>query len=110
MAKDFHEKPYDDGTLAKLRILELYTQEWIPVFLSQINPKFEEVHIFDFFCGPGKDSTGIPGSPLRILNQLRAYQHKGMAGWSKVRIVVHLFDKDSEKLAQLDAILNAQDW
>ena len=32
--KDFHDKPFDAGTLAKLRIFELYAQEWIPVFVS----------------------------------------------------------------------------
>jgi hypothetical protein len=57
--KDFHNKPYDAGTLAKLRIFELYTQEWIPVFLSQPEPKFREMHIFDFFCGPGADADAF---------------------------------------------------
>jgi three-Cys-motif partner protein len=68
---DFHDKPYDAGTLAKLRIFELYAQEWIPVFLSQPELKFKEVHIFDFFCGPGTDSERVHGSPLRVLGQLR---------------------------------------
>ena len=54
--KDFHNRPYDAGTLAKLTIFELYTQEWIPVFLSRAKPSFEAVHIFDFFSGPGRDS------------------------------------------------------
>ena len=57
--KDFHDKPYDAGTLAKLRIFELYTQEWIPVFLSKPDPRFKEVHLFDFFSGPGTDSKGV---------------------------------------------------
>ena len=110
MPKDFHGKPYDAGTRTKLRIFELYSQEWIPVFLSQPEPKFEEVHIFDFFCGPGVDSAGVYGSPLRILDQLRSYHKKGMAGWNKVRIVVHLFDEDREKIEQLGAILKEEKW
>ncbi|MEO6034197.1 MAG: three-Cys-motif partner protein TcmP, partial [Verrucomicrobiota bacterium] len=105
--RDFHEKPYDAGTLAKLRIFELYTQEWIPVFLSQPEPKFKEVHIFDFFCGPGTDDDGVHGSPLRILKQLRAYHEKGMAGWDKVQIVVHLFDENAEKIDRLKTALKA---
>ena len=109
-AKDFHDKPYDAGTLAKLQIFELYTQEWIPVFLSSAEPKFQEVHIFDFFCGPGKDCAGIHGSPLRILDQLRGYHQKGLAGWGKVPIVVHLFDEGREKIEQLGTVLNAEDW
>ena len=110
MARDFHGKPYDAGTLAKLRIFELYAQEWIPVFLSPPEPKFEEVHIFDFFCGPGKDCAEIHGSPLRILNQLRGYHQKELAGWGKVPIVVHLFDEDREKIEQLGTLLKAENW
>ena len=109
-AKDFHDKPYDAGTLAKLRIFELYAQEWIPVFLSQPKPKFEEVHIFDFFSGPGTDSSGIYGSPLRILDQFRNYQREGLAGWGKVRIVAHLFDSDRQKIDQLASILQEEGW
>src|SRR5579864_8470648 len=104
---DFHEKPYDGGTLAKLRIFELYAQQWIPVFLSSPEPRFKEVHIFDFFSGPGKDSKGVYGSPLRILDQLRRYHRGGMAGWNKVQIVVHLFDEDEAKAKTLASIVQS---
>ncbi|HWD17695.1 MAG TPA: three-Cys-motif partner protein TcmP [Verrucomicrobiae bacterium] len=111
MGEDFHDKPYDPGTLTKLRIFELYAQAWIPVFLSPVQPKFSEVHIFDFFCGPGKDSEGIHGSPLRILAQLRKYQEKGLAGWGKVSIAVHLYDENREKVAQLKTFLQEErEW
>jgi three-Cys-motif partner protein len=109
-AKDFHDKPYDAGTLAKLRIFELYAQEWIPVFLSQPEPKFEEVHVFDFFSGPGADSSGIYGSPLRILDQFRRYQQEGLAGWGKTPIVAHLYDSDRRKIDQLGVILRKEEW
>jgi three-Cys-motif partner protein len=108
--RDFHDKPYDAGTLAKLLIFELYAQEWIPVFLSQAEPAFGEVHIFDFFCGPGTDSAGIHGSPLRILDQLRGYHLKGLAGWGKARIVVHLFDEDRKKIEALLSRLQVSEW
>jgi three-Cys-motif partner protein len=110
MAKDFHERPYDEGTLSKLRIFELYTQEWLPVFLSQPTPRFKEVHLFDFFSGPGTDAIGVHGSPLRIFGQLRGYHNKGMAGWNNVRIVVHLFDEDERKIKQLAALLASDEW
>ena len=99
--KNFHDKPYDAGTLGKLRVFELYAQEWIPVFLSRAEPPFNEVHLFDFFCGPGTDPIGVPGPPRRVPAQLRAYHEKGLAGWNKVRIAVHLFDQDPEKVASL---------
>lgn len=110
MANPFHEEPYDPGTLTKLKIFELYAQEWIPVFLSQPEPRFRELHIFDLFCGPGGDSKGVPGSPLRILSQLRSYQQAGMAGWSKVRIFVHFSDSDVRKVDHLNETLKAEEW
>lgn len=110
MAKDFHDKPYDPGTLTKLRIFELYAQEWIPVFVSPEKPKFDRVEIFDFFCGPGKDSAGVQGSPLRILSQLRNYHARGMAGWNKVSKTVHLYDENPGKIEKLENTLRTEDW
>jgi three-Cys-motif partner protein len=106
----FHEEPYDAGTLTKLKIFELYAQEWIPVFVSKPEPRFQEVHIYDLFSGPGTDSKGELGSPLRILRQVRSYQKKGMAGWSKVTITVHLSDEDKAKVAKLDSIVKTPEW
>ena len=99
--EEFHDKPYDDGTLTKLRIFQLYVQEWIPVFLSKPNPPFDELHIFDFFSGPGTDSNNVPGSPLRILDVLRSYQQRKLAGWSRVKKVIHFFDVNPSKIQQL---------
>ncbi len=111
MSDEFHEKPYDSGTLAKLNIFELYAQEWIPVFLSREKPPFPGgVHIFDFFCGPGSDSTGVTGSPLRLLKQLRGYYEKRLAGWEKVPIVVHLHDENARKIERLGKVLSAPSW
>lgn len=66
----FHDKPFDEGTLTKLSLFELYTREWLPVFLAQPAPLRKVIHLFDFFAGPGTDSTGTPGSPIRILRKL----------------------------------------
>jgi three-Cys-motif partner protein len=108
--RHFHEEPYDAGTLTKLKIFELYAQEWIPVFTSRSEPPFEEIHIFDLFCGPGTDAKNVYGSPLRVLDQLRRYQKIGMAGWAKVRIVAHFSDSNSDKVQELSQILNDHDW
>ncbi|MEZ5324261.1 MAG: three-Cys-motif partner protein TcmP [Verrucomicrobiales bacterium] len=98
---EFHDKPYDEGTLTKLRIFELYVQEWLPVFMSQPEPPFEELHVFDFFCGPGKDANDVLGSPLRILRQLQNYQMAPLAGWNGVVKTVHFFDLDAQKVGAL---------
>ena len=69
---DFHKKPFDEGTLTKLQIFELYAREWLPVFLSPERPPRSEIHLFDFFAGPGTDTAGELGSPLRLLRQPRS--------------------------------------
>jgi three-Cys-motif partner protein len=107
---DFYKKPYDEGTRTKLSIFEYYTQEWIPVFVSPPKPPFAEIHIFDFFSGPGTDSTGVYGSPLRILDQLRRYEKRALGGWTKTRIVAHLFDGDAQKVSQLSVVVNDRRW
>jgi three-Cys-motif partner protein len=96
---DFHDKPFDEGTLTKLQIFELYAREWFPVFLAPEQPWRNAIHIFDFFAGPGTDCQNVLGSPLRLLRQLQEYQ--GTQGWGKVRIHVHFYDEDSDKIAQL---------
>ncbi len=96
---DFHDKPFDEGTLTKLHIFELYAREWFPVFLSPERPLREAIHVFDFFAGPGTDCDNVLGSPLRLLRQLQEYQET--QGWGKVRIHAHFYDEDSDKIAQL---------
>lgn len=96
---DFHNKPFDEGTLTKLHIFELYAREWFPVFLAAEKPRRNTIHVFDFFAGPGTDTQNIPGSPLRLLRQLQEYQ--GAQGWGKVRIHVHFYDENSDKIARL---------
>ena len=96
---DFHDKPFDEGTLTKLHIFELYAREWFPVFLAREKPWRKTLHVFDFFAGPGTDCQQIACSPLRLLQQLQRYQ--GTLGWGKGRIHFHLYDEDSDKIAQL---------
>lgn len=96
---DFFKKPFDEGTLTKLQIFELYAEAWLPVFLARREPPCREVHVFDFFAGPGTDVEGTPGSPLRLLRKLHAAQH--YAGWPNVRAHAHLFDSSATIVAQL---------
>lgn len=97
---DFHDKPFDEGTVTKLHIFELYAREWFPVFLSPEKPLRKVIHVFDFFAGPGTDCNNVLGSPLRLLRQLQEYQ--GTQGWEKVGIHVHFYDEDSDKIARLE--------
>ena len=104
-APDFHKRPFDEGTLTKLQIFELYAREWLPVFLAKERPPRPEIHVFDYFAGPGTDSAGEPGSPLRLLRQLKEYQN--LAGWPSVRVHVHFSDASSSKIKQLEANIDS---
>ena len=106
----FHNNPYDAGTLTKLKIFELYVQEWIPVFVAPPRTPFREIHIFDLFCGPGTDSVGNPGSPLRIIRQLKNYGAAGMKSWPRLKIVLHLSDIDGRKINRLSELLKKPQW
>jgi len=70
--KDLHCEPFDKATLLKLEIFERYLEAWLPVFIH--NSRDNEVVIFDFFAGSGKDSIGQDGSPLRILKKIKEFQ------------------------------------
>lgn len=99
--QDINEKPFDEGTLTKLEIFQLYVREWLPVFLAREKIVWPQVHLFDFFCGSGTDSKGVAGSPLRILEEL-AKQPDWLAR-GDVSTTVHFFDEKSEKIAALGA-------
>jgi three-Cys-motif partner protein len=99
-SRDFHKKPFDEGTVTKLQIFELYVRSWLPVFLSPKTPSRRELHIFDFFAGPGTDSKGIFGSPLRILQQIHNFS--ALPGYKTIQIHVHFFDQDVNKIRGLE--------
>jgi three-Cys-motif partner protein len=101
MQANFHSRPFDEGTLTKLQIFELYAREWLPVLLSGQKSPRASIHILDFFSGLGVDSVGQLGSPLRLLNQLKVYAQ--LPGWRSVSVHVHFFDKSSRKTQQLKA-------
>ena len=94
-SKDLHIKPFDKGTIAKLEIFEDYAQAWIPTFVMQ---SAQEIHIFDFFSGPGYDSNNIAGSPIRILTKINDYL--GYILQKKTKIVLHLNEFEPTKKAQ----------
>lgn len=68
---DLHGKPFDEPTLAKLEIFEQYATAWLPVFVMR--PKDNTVVIVDFFAGPGYDTNGVAGSPIRLLKVIRKF-------------------------------------
>ena len=71
MSKDFHAEPFDRETKLKLEIFRGYIREWLPVFLNK--GTFKAITLYDFFAGPGKDVEGEKGSPLIIVEEVKAY-------------------------------------
>ncbi|MEX2380065.1 MAG: three-Cys-motif partner protein TcmP [Vicingaceae bacterium] len=96
--KDLHTKPFDKGTIAKLALFENYAQAWIPTFVVKGE---KEIHIFDFFAGPGYDSNNLPGSPIRILNKVN--EHLGNIFSKQTKIIVHFNEFDSGKFKMLES-------
>lgn len=96
-AKNIHSTPFDKGTITKLELFEDYTQAWIPTFV--MSPKFSEIHIFDFFAGPGYDKNGIHGSPIRILQKID--DHLGNILSRKTKIVLHFNEFEPNRKSQL---------
>ena len=70
------------------------------MFLASPAPTWKDVHVFDFFAGPGTDVTGVPGSPLRVLEELKFAKGR-CQGWTAVRTSAHFFDADRAKIEQL---------
>lgn len=71
MAKDFHAEPFDKETKLKLEIFRGYIREWLPVFLAR--GIYKKISLYDFFAGPGRDVKGEKGSPLIIIEEIKAY-------------------------------------
>ncbi len=100
MAKDFHNKPFDDETILKLEIFQGYIREWLPVFLSK--KSFSSINIFDFFAGPGEDLDGKSGSPLIVINEVRNYLSDPLRPQAKdVKVNLYFNDDDKTKYNKL---------
>lgn len=95
MARNIHDKPFDAETLTKLEIFEAYTKEWLPTMIMSRPGK--AIYIFDFFAGPGYDLKGVPGTPIRVLNQIKN-QYKNIIEKRVVTCV--LFNEYSKKKYQ----------
>lgn len=76
-SKNIHNEQFDEGTLLKLEIFKKYLREWLPVFLAKDKTIWNEINIFDFFAGPGKDTAGNQGSPLMIVEELENSNYNG---------------------------------
>ena len=108
MARDFlHAEPFDEATLTKLELFQLYTREWLPVFTAPEKPWWKEINIFDFFAGPGLDTKGVIGSPLRTLTELTSGDHLSRIREKGLRVKVWFSDKSATKIQRLIETISA---
>lgn len=99
----FHKKPFDEATLEKLEIFQQYAKEWLPVFLAPRSTWPKELHIFDFFAGPGKSGNNEWGTPLLVLDEIKrtTLNQANTYGWQTRKIHLHLFDRKASNIAKL---------
>lgn len=97
--RNLFRKPFDEGTIVKLKLYADYLKEWAPVFLSKKVPIWKTVQIFDFFAGQGKDSLDNPGSPLIAYGVIKSFEkliiERGLT------VILHLNELDEDKYNSL---------
>lgn len=109
MSRDLHNKPFDEGTMAKLDLFRFYLREWLPVFISAKNIYWKTINIYDFFAGPGKDINNVKGTPLIILEELQPYINEIEAKGLTVNLYLNEYDKKKcrELIQNIDEDENA---
>ncbi|TDQ08867.1 three-Cys-motif partner protein TcmP [Pedobacter metabolipauper] len=93
--KNLFRKPFDEGTIVKLKLYTDYLNEWAPVFLSKKVPIWKTIQIFDFFAGQGKDSLDNPGSPLIALEVIRSFEKLIIE--RELTVILHFNELEEEK-------------
>ncbi len=93
--KDFHNLKFDRGTISKLEVFKEYFKESFPVFLH--SPYFDEIYVYDFFAGQGKNSNNEYGTAFHILEEIKPYCEEIRRSNKKVYLVFN-DNKESEIL------------
>jgi len=103
--RNFHKKPFDEGTLTKLELYRGYLREWLPTFIN--NPGIKVLQIFDFFAGPGSDLDGSPGSPLIAIDEVKSALIKN-GRFDTPRVDLHFNELNNTKEAALRELIAQQ--
>ncbi|HPS64070.1 MAG TPA: three-Cys-motif partner protein TcmP, partial [Ignavibacteria bacterium] len=98
--KKLFNKPFDDGTIAKLLIFENYLNSWLPTFILASGNK--PIQIFDLFAGAGYDSEKTEGSPLRSLRIINKF--KDLLNNFNKSVYMYLNDTNSTNISNLKII------
>lgn len=94
--KNLHDEPFDEETITKLELFQQYAREWLPTFVMS---KRSKVYIFDFFAGTGYDKNHVPGSPIRILSEIKNQMLHIIENSTNICVIFNEYDK--KKYSQL---------
>jgi hypothetical protein len=64
---------FDEETILKLDLFENYLTSWLGFSVLR---QTKLLILFYYFCGPGQDCSGIPGSPLGIIETVEKFTPK----------------------------------
>lgn len=98
-SEEIEDKPFNEGTLTKLQLFELYARAWLPVFTSPREPNWKRIHVFDFFAGRGRDCEDTPGSATRLLAEIRNRWPEIQS--KNIEVTLTVSDSDPTKIASL---------
>ncbi len=103
--KDLFDEPFDENTIAKLEIFEDYAEAWLPVFIVQSR---SPIGIYDFFAGAGYDNECVPGSPIRLLRQIKKQVDLLVHYGSRINLYLNAYDPDRNKSkAKYESLMKA---
>ena len=108
MRKEFFNRPFTEDTNVKLELYREYLKRWFPVFIATRKPFVQTLNLFDLFCGTGRDSEGIAGSPIIALEVLKEYEE--LVKKTAVHINLHFNDRNKQFLEQLNANVNELEY
>lgn len=111
MTKLFHERPFDAATKIKLEIFQCYIREWLSIILTARKDgqkKFNRANIFDLFSGPGRDLSGVHGSPLIIQDEIKAYCRTRGAQKGDIPVRMVFNDHSEVYIAELQKTLQGK--
>jgi three-Cys-motif partner protein len=106
--RDLHEKPFDEGTTTKLAIYRSYVRAWLQVFLHAVAYNGKPLQFYDFFCGPGQDCAGEPGSPLILLEEL--FRERSLIEQQRHEVGIVFNDRDKEKIDALKRLCEERNF
>lgn len=105
-AKDLHDDPFDETTIAKLEIFEDYAEAWLPTFVLNKAPV---LCIVDFFAGTGYDKKGVEGSPIRILKKIKQFLEWIFKNDTKIKVYFNEWEPNKRKQAKFQLLKHACD-